>query len=63
MSTTTMAPEMREVNRTSDEVVATGNVAALERVYARERKSCRRARSPCAAWRASRTSGSPPGSR
>jgi ketosteroid isomerase-like protein len=36
MSTTTMAPEMREVNRTFDEVMATGNVAALERVYARD---------------------------
>ena len=36
MSTTTMAPEMREVNRTFDAVMASGDVAALGRVYARD---------------------------
>ena len=36
MSTTTMTPEMREVNRTFDEVMASGDVAALDRVYARD---------------------------
>ena len=36
MSTTTMAPEMREVNRTFDGVMASGDVAALGRVYARD---------------------------
>lgn len=36
MSTTTMTPEMREVNRTFDAVMASGDVAALGRVYARD---------------------------
>jgi ketosteroid isomerase-like protein len=36
MSTTTIIPEMREVNRTFDEVMASGDVAALGRVYARD---------------------------
>ena len=36
MSTTNMALEMREVNRTFEQAMASGSFAALDRVYARD---------------------------